>query len=289
MHGRSMVVTDLDGTLFQSNHRVSPRNLRTLEELGRDGVLRAIATGRNLYSARKALPEDFPVDYLLFSSGAGVMEWPGQRLLRAISMDPHQARRAFAVLAERGVDFMLHRPIPESHRFLYYKRGLRQNPDFEARLIVYAQFAVAGDIARLPDEPACQLVVVEPPEVQPSAYESLRAELSGFTVIRTTSPLDGCSRWIEIFPPQVSKSQAAAWLARERQVQPDGILAVGNDYNDLDLLQWASKACLVGGCSVELLGRFPLVSRGEEADFAEAVEDWRKQRHADAGRRRGAL
>jgi hydroxymethylpyrimidine pyrophosphatase-like HAD family hydrolase len=74
----------------------------------------------------------------------------------------------------------------------------------------------------------------------------------------------------------VSKSQAAAWLAREQRVRRDGILAVGNDYNDLDLLQWAPKACLVGGCSAELLGRFPLISRGEEADFAEAVEEWRK-------------
>ena len=277
MRGRSMVVTDLDGTLFQSNHRVSPRNLRALEELGRDGISRVIATGRNLYSARKALPDDFPVDYLLFSSGAGVMKWPGQKLLRAVTMDPQQARRAFAVLAARGLDFMLHRPIPESHRFLYYKQGPRRNSDFEARLSVYAQFAVAGDISRPPDEPACQLVVVEPPEVQPSAYESLRAELTGFTVIRTTSPLDSCSRWIEIFPPQVSKSQAAAWLARKMRVPRDGILAIGNDYNDLDLLQWAPTAFLVGGCSAELLGRFPLISRGEEADFAEAVEEWRQE------------
>jgi hydroxymethylpyrimidine pyrophosphatase-like HAD family hydrolase len=270
-----MVVTDLDGTLFQSNHRASPRNLQTLEELGREGIVRVIATGRSLHSAHKALPEGFPVDYLLFSSGAGIMEWPGQRILHAVSMDRRQVRRAFAVLAGRGVDFMLHLPVPESHRFFHYKRSHLRNPDFEARLAAYDPFGVAGDIARLPEEPACQLVVVEPPEVQPSVYEELRGELSGFTVIRTTSPLDGCSRWIEIFPAQVSKSQAAAWLARKLRVRRSGILAVGNDYNDQDLLEWAPKACLVGGCSAELLGRFPLVSRGEEADFAEAVEEWR--------------
>jgi hypothetical protein len=271
-----MVVTDLDGTLFQSNHQVSPLNLQALELLGREGILRVIATGRNLYSARKALPVGFPVDYLVFSSGAGIMEWTGQRLLRAVSMDRDQVRRAFAVLAGSGLDFMLHRPIPESHCFLYYRRSLLPNPDFEARLTVYAPFAEAGEIAQVPEAPACQFVVVEPPEARPSAYESLRAELCGFTVIRTTSPLDGQSRWIEIFPPQVSKSQAAAWLARHRRVERGGILAVGNDYNDLDLLEWAPKAFLVGGCSPELLGRFPLISRGQDADFAGAVEAWRK-------------
>jgi hydroxymethylpyrimidine pyrophosphatase-like HAD family hydrolase len=289
MHGRGMVVTDLDGTLFQSNHRASPLNLQALEQLGREGILRVIATGRNLYSARKALPDGFPVDYLVFSSGAGIMEWPGQRLLRALSMDRDQVRRAFAVLAGSGLDFMLHRPIPESHCFIYYRRSNLPNPDFEARRAIYAQFAAAGEIAQVPETPACQFVVVEPAEAHPSAYEGLRAQLSGFTVIRTTSPLDGQSRWIEIFPPQVSKSQAAAWLARHRQVKRGGILAIGNDYNDLDLLDWAPKACLVGGSSPELLGRFPLISRGEDADFAEAVEEWRKKRHADAGRRRGSL
>ena len=43
-HG--MVVTDLDGTLFQKERKASARNLETLRLLGDDGVLRVIATGR---------------------------------------------------------------------------------------------------------------------------------------------------------------------------------------------------------------------------------------------------
>jgi hydroxymethylpyrimidine pyrophosphatase-like HAD family hydrolase len=276
MHGRGMVVTDLDGTLFQGERRASPSNLRALEELGRDGVLRVIATGRNLYSARRVLPDGFPVDYLLFSSGAGVMEWRGQRLLRAVSMSGEQVERTFAVLADRGLDFMLHQPIPESHRYFYYRLSARENPDFEARMAIYAEFAVPGDIARPPGGPACQFVVVEPPETEPSAYQGLRAALSGLTVIRTTSPLDGRSRWIEVFSPQVSKSQAAAWLARERHIERDEVLAVGNDYNDLDLLEWAPRACLVGGSPPELGERFTVISGHAEADFAAAVDAWRK-------------
>jgi len=94
-----MVVTDLDGTLFQRDRRPSPRNLRTLVKLGRRGRLRVIATGRNLFSARKVLPLDFPVDYLLFSSGAGIMDWPAQKLLRAVSMGQAEVDRAFRALA----------------------------------------------------------------------------------------------------------------------------------------------------------------------------------------------
>ncbi len=280
-----MVVTDLDGTLFQRDRRASPRNLRTLEELGRRGRLRVIATGRNLFSARKVLPPDFPVDYVLFSSGAGVMDWPAQRLLRAVTMSREEVARAFQALASRGLDFMVHRPIPENHYFRFYSTG-GDNPDFEARKAVYAPFASAGDLREPPSE-ACQLLAVEPAGRRSSAYEAVRADLAGLTVLRSTSPLDGCSLWIEVFPAAASKSKAAAWLARERGVNAQGVLAVGNDYNDLDLLEWAAARCLVAGSPPELAARFPVASSGDDSDFAEAVEAWERGglRGGPAGRR----
>jgi hydroxymethylpyrimidine pyrophosphatase-like HAD family hydrolase len=270
-----MVVTDLDGTLFQSDRRVSPRNLRTLVELGRRGRLRVIATGRNLFSVRKVLPLDFPVDYVLFSSGAGVMDWPAQRLLRSAAMSAVEVARAFRALRARGLDFMVHRPIPENHHFLYYSAG-GDNPDFEARKAVYAPFAFAGDLREPPTGEACQLLAVEPARRRPSAYEGLVVELAGLTVLRSTSPLDGRSCWIEVFPAHVSKSQAAAWLARERGVDPRRVLAVGNDWNDLDLLEWASSRCLVAGAPPEMASRFPVADSGDDSDFAEAVEAWER-------------
>ena len=275
MNARGMVVTDLDGTLFQSERKASLRNLQTLAELGRRGHLRVIATGRNLYSARKALRADFPVDYLLFSSGAGVMDWPAQRLLRSVSLSAREVARAFAALSARNLDFMVHRPIPDNHFFHYYPAG-GPNPDFEARKSVYAPFASPGDRSAPPPGEASQLLAVEPPDRRPSVYEELRAELSGLTVLRATSPLDGRSRWIEVFSALASKARAAAWLAGERGVDPRRVLAVGNDYNDRDLLEWAAHACLVAGSPPELLADFPSCSSGDDSDFAAAVEAWER-------------
>ena len=277
-----MVVTDLDGTLFQqrsppsaADYKPSPRNLRALVELGRRGRLRVIATGRNLFSARKVLPPDFPVDYVLFSSGAGIMDWPAQRLVRSVSMAAEEVVRAFRTLTALGLDFMVHRPIPENHHFRYYPAG-GGNPDFEARKAVYAPFASAGDLREPPLGEACQLLAVEPAGRRPSAYEGLVVELAGLTVLRSTSPLDGRSCWIEVFPAAASKSKAAAWLAQERGVDPRRVLAVGNDFNDLDLLEWAGTPRLVSGAPPELAARFPVACSGDGSDFAEAVEAWER-------------
>ena len=93
-----LVVTDLDGTLLDSASRLSDVNRRTLETLGRNGVVRAVATGRSLYSARLVMHEDFPVDYLAFSSGAGIVSWEDRRLLRSPAMDPALVSRLVARL-----------------------------------------------------------------------------------------------------------------------------------------------------------------------------------------------
>jgi hydroxymethylpyrimidine pyrophosphatase-like HAD family hydrolase len=292
-----MVVTDLDGTLFQRQQQVSPENLQTLRRLGEDGVLRVIATGRHLFSARKVLSPEFPIDFLIFSTGAGIMDWPAQRLVRSVTMGLKDLRRAFGSLRQRGLDFMVHRPLPDNHYFVYYRSG-RENPDFQARLAVYRQFATPGKDGVLPMRRASQFLAVEPDVgVQesvrdlpgPSLLRSLRRDLQGLNVVRTTSPLDGRSRWIEVFPSKVSKSLAAAWLAGSLGVDRRMVLGVGNDFNDLDLLEWAPHGFLVGGAAPELLERFPQVSRGGDDDFSEVVALWEgealRRRPSRSGRR----
>jgi len=294
-----MVVTDLDGTLFQKQQRVSAANLDALHRLGQERVLRVIATGRNLYSARKVLPREFPVDFVIFSTGAGIVDWPAQRLIRAVTMRSGELERAFRLLRGHRLDFMVHRPVPENHYFVYFASG-RENPDFRARLGIYREFAIPGSDGALPMRRASQLLAIEPqatgeppprwgsapavwgstppdgPAIS-SLLEELRRELRGLNVVRTTSPLDGRSRWIEIFPAEVLKSLAASWLAARFGIDRSAVLALGNDFNDLDLLEWAPHGFLVGGAAPELLGRFPQVSTGGEQDFSAAVERWLRE------------
>jgi len=271
-----MVITDLDGTLFQKDHRISKRNYRTLLDLGERKILRVIATGRNLFSARKVLSPGFPVDYLIFSSGAGIMAWSRQELLFRSSMNRDEVALAFEALSRRSLDFMVHRPIPDNHHFLYFASD-QPNPDFEARCKLYEDFATPGRTGDQPPWEACQLVAIEPFFHPFSCYREIREELDRLTVVRTTSPLDGRSRWIEIFSNQVSKALASIRIARTVGIQEDRIMAIGNDFNDLDLLRWAARSFVVNDAPEELLTCFPSARSGDESDFSEAVALWQRE------------
>jgi hydroxymethylpyrimidine pyrophosphatase-like HAD family hydrolase len=171
---------------------------------------------------------------------------------------------------------MVQRPIPDSHVFGYVGSN-SSNPDFERRIALYSRFAFPwdGDIERF--GPATQLVAIVPPDRAQEALRSVRRRLAALTVIQTTSPLDGQSTWIEIFPSGVSKSSTADWLASKLGASRHKALAVGNDFNDLDLLEWARTRFVVANAPPELTQRFPVVASNNDDGVAEAIATWLRQ------------
>lgn len=265
-----MVITDLDGTLFQSHGKVSVQNVETLKRLGEKGVVRVVATGRSLYVAQLALPPDFPIDYLIFSCGAGLLEWKTKRLLTSHHLDGKQTSSLADYLNRRRVDYMVHDPIPDNHRFTYFETGL-ENPDFVRRCEKHRAFCRRGDGGAKVDWEAAQFIVILPPHHGSQGYEGIRRELPDYAVIRTTSPLDSHSVWIEIFRRNVSKSFAGSWLCDLLGIGVDEVVAVGNDYNDLDLLDWAGQSFVIANSPNDLRVGRRLVGRDDQTGFAEAV------------------
>lgn len=266
-----MVVTDLDGTLFNDDHYASEKDKGTLERLGTTGVLRVVATGRNLFSANKVLDPDFPIDYLIFSSGAGLIDWSTKTLLYSCDLEAAHIQKISNALIQRQIDFMIHKPIPENHHFMYHHSG-SHNPDFANRIKLYEDYAAPLDsnIAEFGD--ACQFITIIPNDI--SLFDQLKDELADFKVIRATSPLDGKTMWVEIFPPEVSKAQGARWLCKKYGIRRQHVLAIGNDYNDLDLLHWSENSYVVENAPAELKSQFNITKSNLENGFSHAVEHY---------------
>ena len=170
------------------------------------------------------------------------MDWRSKELLKkAESLKRTEVQKVALILRSRDLDFMIHRPIPENHFFTYYPSG-RDNPDFESRCLIYKKFATTGSLPTRQFPPACQLLAIENENHRQSLYEEIKNKLKYLKVIRTTSPLNGRSTWIEIFPGTVSKGLASSWLAARLGLKADQVMALGNDYNDLDLLHWAGES-----------------------------------------------
>ena len=271
----TMVVTDLDGTLLDSNSRLSSANRQTLESLAAKGCLRVVATGRSLWSALKVLDTTTPIDYLIFASGAGIVSWPGGELLHARHMPHKQALASSETLRELGCDFMLHKTVPDNHHFWYHRCGV-PNPDFDRRIERYLDYSQPWPQTALPTEDFSQLLVIQQTNSSNVSQSLLSKTLAPLSVIRTTSPLDHCSSWFEIFPAGVSKASGIEWLVARYGMDSREILVIGNDYNDLDMLEWAQQAQVVANAPEELRRRFKTVPGNDCDGFSVAVRDWQR-------------
>ncbi|HDP75491.1 MAG TPA: HAD family phosphatase [Bacteroidales bacterium] len=265
-----LVVTDLDGTLLRSDHKFNDEDMVSLYRLGEMGIIRAIATGRSPFSASTVLPADFPIDYLLFSSGAGIMRWSDKSIIQANQLSLEVVQYVIALLVEMHADFMVHEPIPLNHCFHYHSSG-KLNSDFERRINLYKDYSQPL-ITGVPfPGPASQVLTVLPDDIE--RFNAISEKLKGVQVIRATSPLDGKSIWLEIFPEGVSKSGGIQWLCSFiGGLCPDNLLALGNDYNDIDMLTLAGEAFVVSNAPSELKNKFQVVPVNDEAGFSHAVK-----------------
>ena len=264
-----MVITDLDGTLLNPQHQVSDIDFKSLKLLGERKIYRVIATGRSVFSLSKVIPPDFPIDYLIFSSGSGILNWNTKKILYVRSLKTDQVAAIANFLIKMNVDFMIQRPIPDNHYFVYHQTG-NENPDFYHRIEIYMQFA--QPLAGSPEEfgNAGQFLAIIEKDV--TIYEQIKNGLSQFNVFRSSSPLDGKSIWIEIFPKTVSKGSAAAWLCQRLGCHPTAVVGIGNDYNDIDLLNWTQHSFVVENAPYELKQKFEITDSNTHSGFTKAVQ-----------------
>ncbi|MEE4196336.1 MAG: HAD-IIB family hydrolase [Bacteroidales bacterium] len=265
---QEMVVTDLDGTLLNDRTEVSLQDMKTLYWLGEQNIVRVIATGRNFFSLTKVIKKKFPIDYLVFSSGAGVYDWKKKKLLHSQYLPDYEVKQIAKILINHSVDFMIHEVIPDNHKFVFYHSG-NHNPDFERRISVYKDFAQPLNPKTETYEHACQILAVFPNDVL--LFDKIKRKFKDIKIIRTTSPLDGDSIWMEIFPITVSKGHGVEWLCRYLKIDPQNTLSIGNDFNDIDMLEFTRKRYIVSNAPPELKSIFPVCKSNCENGFTDAV------------------
>ena len=263
-----MVITDLDGTLLDDNRNISARDLDTLNWLGDTGILRVIATGRNLFSASKILHPSLPVDYLVFSTGAGAIDWKSGELIYAEHLHEPEVTLAIQTLTEAGISFMVHDLVPENHAFFYHDADCGNN-DFHRRIELYRDYATPLKLDPPNYAHASQLLAIVPENMK--LLEEIRTRLESLRVVRTTSPLDGCTMWVEIFPACVSKGHTVEWLCRKTGTDVSRTLGVGNDYNDLDLLNFVSYPFAVENAPEAIRKLYRSCISNNDSGFSDAI------------------
>jgi Cof subfamily protein (haloacid dehalogenase superfamily) len=247
-----LVATDLDGTLLRDDKTISVADYNSLVGLGKFGIVRVAATGRSLHKVYEVLSVDTPFDFIVFSTGAGIFDWKKQQLLFAEQFDGQRSYQLCSFLYKLGINFLIFKPIPHNNLF-YYHRGISFCPEFENYLARHV-----GDFEQLNvldyNGIAGQFLIFIPNNN--SIFNDLRdrllREFDNIKIIRATSPVDNHFIWLEIFPGSVSKGHGICWLCDFLGIDRKHTVAVGNDFNDIDMLDIVENPYVLGNSPDEL-------------------------------------
>lgn len=260
------VATDLDGTILPYGGSFHPQDLNTLHDLGTQNVVRIIATGRSLWSAQKVLADDFPIDYLVFSSGAGIYCWKEKKLLHEYTIPFTDVMHTVQLFKEHNLAFTLHRQSPHNHRFFYHE-GTRPHPNLFDYLDHYHPNGEPLANADMPGDYS-QLLAFMPDK---ATFETIRSKVSNLKTVRATSPIDDATIWLECFHPQVSKANGIRLICQHHCISEHQVGVIGNDYNDLDMLHAFPLAGVVHNSPTELTQQFSTVPSVHDAGFSHFV------------------
>ncbi len=274
MNSIKMVITDLDGTLLTDDKRIAQQDSKTLKALKERGVVNAVATGRNLTKVKEVLPAETAIDYVIFSSGAGIYDWQQQQLINACNMPADSVHKVIDLLEKQQLSFFLFDPVPENHRMLYRRNS--RCAEFEYYLHTHRDDAKKYVPNLLKTEGASQfLVIVEGDE---SGFEALQKSIHdsvpGARVIRSTSQHNEAYIWVEVFNDQVSKGHGVAELCAVCGVPKENTLSIGNDYNDVEMLDFTQYAYIMANAPDVLKNNgYRMTRSNREAGVSTALEN----------------
>ena len=268
-----LVATDLDGTFLKDDRTVSQKCLEALELLGRKNITRVVATGRNMLKVRDVLDEQVPFDFIVYSSGAGIYDWKNRKNIFTQNINSETSKKLLSFFVQKKLNFHAFFPSPENHKHWYW-RGENGCEEFERYFNYNKKYGFELKEDEIPDTELSQLLIFIPENK--GKFEHLKKEIEKFRsdirVIRTSSPITRGYIWIEIFHKSVSKGNGVKHICDLKGIDRKQTLGIGNDYNDLDLLEFTNHSFVTENAPEEIKVMFQTVPSNEKDGFVFAVQ-----------------
>ena len=251
-----LVAIDVDGTLLPGYAKgVTARAARALKAAQEAGITVALATGRRTaYTAPLLEGLGLRTDMPLITSNGAVVRTLGGETIDRSQMESRVARGLCKLLRPFGaVVFTFDRP----------GRGDLVLEDFaqvDGRISLWVEanrnaIEVVKPLenALLDGQDPIQGMVTGSLHQMCKAEEAIKAsEWSGSCeCVRTAYPGRDLSI-LDLLPPGVSKGWALERLAARLGVDRKETMAIGDNWNDVDMLEWAGQGVIMGNADLEL-------------------------------------
>jgi Cof subfamily protein (haloacid dehalogenase superfamily) len=266
-----IIAVDLDGTLLNSNSEISPANARALAAAYERGIRIAITTGRRYHSARPLL-NSLPCPVTLVTSNGAVV-----RTLAGDLLHHNFLPRKIAIqVLEAAIDY---RPYAVAI-FDTASRGqvmMQQNASPDGPLRWYLKTAreyllqVMDLPAALTDDPIQIMFGGAPAFLEPLEHVLQASDAGRLVHLTWTKYLEQDISLLDVMNLGCSKASGLKWLLQQLGCDASEVMAIGDNYNDLEMLRMAGLPVVMGNSTPGLASDGWHITHSNEEDGVAAA------------------
>jgi Cof subfamily protein (haloacid dehalogenase superfamily) len=242
----AMIALDIDGTLVGDDLLIGGETRTAIRKARARGVIVSLITGRMVSSALRFARELDLVAPIVGYQGALIREMP-------------------AIDATRPGRLLIHTPMPAdvARDVVVWARaqGLDPHVNHLERFIVrsddpradeYADFMgsrphTEDDLIASIRHPVTKVMCAGEPPLPTMVAPLARIEFAGRADVTVSHP-----HFIEFVAPGVSKGRAVRWLARRLEVPLGAVMAIGDQWNDIEMLAEVGHGAAMPSAPIEV-------------------------------------
>ncbi|MBD1258958.1 HAD family phosphatase [Maribacter polysiphoniae] len=219
-----MVVSDMDGTLLNSNHEVSDRFFELFDQLQKKGILFVAASGRQYNSIVDKL-DTIKNDIVVVAENGGYVRRNEEELLATLL--PKDKQKIILDILDT---------VDNIHPVLCGKQNsyLTGNSDSFADLLkqYYSAYEIVEDLSMV-DAEILKIAIYHFESSEQHIYPAVQ-HLEGDLKVKVSGP-----NWVDISSPDANKGFALQKLQELYNIKPSETMVFGDYNNDLEMLALA--------------------------------------------------
>lgn len=225
-----LIALDIDGTLIGDDHEIGRRTVAAIRAAMERDIAVSLITGRMVSSALRFALELGLTGPVVGYQGGLIRAMPELgskrlgKLLLHTPIQPDVAREIVHWTRERGLD----PHVNHLERFI-----LRDDDELadDYSAFMGAAAELVPDLVAAITHPVTKVLAVGEPPLPMETAPVARAQFAGRADVTISHP-----RFLEFIAPGVSKGRAVRWLARRLRIPLGATLAIGDQWNDLEML-----------------------------------------------------
>ena len=260
-----LLVLDLDGTLTNSQKKITRKTKEALLKAQENGIKLVLASGRPTYGI-VPLADELNLDarggYILSYNGGEIIFWKTKELLHARLLDSQvipylydcAKRNDLAIITYQDEYIITEKPddIYVHKEAFLNKMKIKKVDDF----LSFIDFPVAKCLITGDPE---QLVILE---------KEMNEHLKGSMGVYRSEPY-----FLELVPNGIDKAQSLSILLNKLSMTPDEMIACGDGFNDLSMIQFAGLGVAMANAQLAVKEQADFITLSNEEDgVAHVVE-----------------